>query len=165
MSMWGAGMKGGAAKGATAAALIWAIIGAAAAETPVGLGMEGEEAFLDVLPKVAVPADVQPIPGAVNEEFRNCRSSWPAEYALAQSGPEARALRDIYSFVRARNVIETLDCSCSGKVASWSEVDDLALKLRKEKRVEMLSWQDTAPVSDEARKLVAVAEAMCGGRF
>ena len=163
--MWCAGMKGDVAKAATAAALMWAIIGVASAETPAGHGMAGEEAFLDVLPKVAVPADVQPIPGAVNEEFRNCRSSWPTEYALAQSGPEARALRDIYSFVRARNVIETQDCSCSGKVASWSDVDDLALKLRKEKRVEMLSWQDTAPVSDEARKLVAVAEAMCGGRF
>lgn len=163
--MWGAGMTAGVAKGATAAALTWAIIGMAAAETPVGPGMEGEAAFLDVLPKVAVPAEVQPIPGAVNEEFRNCRSSWPAEYALAQSGPEARALRDIYSFVRARNVIETRDCSCSGKVASWSDVDDIALTLRKEKRVEMLGWRDTASVSDEARKLVAVAEAMCGGRF
>lgn len=165
MSIWIEAMKHGAAKSACAATLAWAITGVVSAETPVGPGMAGEEAFLDVLPKVAVPAEVQPILGAVNEEFRNCRSSWPAEYALAQSGPEARALRDIYSFVRARNVIETRDCSCSGKVASWSDVDDIALKLRKEKRVEMLSWRDTASVSDEARKLVAVAEAMCGGHF
>lgn len=33
--MWGADMKSGVVKGATAAALIWAIIGVAAAETPV----------------------------------------------------------------------------------------------------------------------------------
>ena len=163
--MWGAGMKGDVAKAATAAALMWAIIDVAAAETPVGPGMAGEEAFLDVLPKVTVPADVQPIPGAVNEEFRNCRSSWPAEYALAQSGPEARALRDIYSFLRARNVIETRDCSCSGKVARWEIVEEIAEKLRKENNTETLGWRDTASVSDEARKLVAVAEAMCGGRF
>ena len=89
-------------------ALIAVFSAAAWAETPAPADISEEDAYLDVLPKVEIPDDVQPIPGAVNEEFRNCEASWPAGYALARSGPEARALRDIYGLVRVRNVIETL---------------------------------------------------------
>ena len=84
-----------------ALALIAVFSTAAWAETPAPADLAQINAYLDVLPKVEIPEDVQPIPGAVNEEFRNCEASWPAGYALARSGPEARALRDIYSFVRA----------------------------------------------------------------
>ena len=98
------------------AALILATLltGMATAEIPAPADLAQEEAFLDVLPKVEVPDDVQPIPGAVNEEFRNCEAQWPMGYKDAQSGPEARALRDVYSYVRARNVIATADCGCAG---------------------------------------------------
>lgn len=138
---------------------------AAWAETPVPAAIAQEEAYLDVLPKVEIPDDVQPIPGAVNEEFRNCEASWPAGYALARSGPEARALRDIYSFVRARNVISTRDCGCSGKVANWEGVEEIASALRERHDVERLGWQQTELVSAEAKKLIAIAETMCGGSF
>ena len=145
---------------------LMAIISTAAwAETPVPADFVQEEAYLDVLPKVEVPENVQPIPGAVNEEFRNCKNSWPAGYALARSGPEARALRDIYSFVRARNVISTGDCGCSGKVASWEGVEEIAAALRERHDVERLGWQQTELVSGEAKKLIAIAETMCGGSF
>jgi hypothetical protein len=117
------------------------------------------------LPKIETPDDVQPIPGAVNEEFRNCQAFWPAGYELARSGPEARALRDIYSFVRARNVIETKDCGCAGKVADWDEVDAVAAALREYHNVERLTWLQTEAISTEAKKLIAVAETMCGGSF
>lgn len=70
-------------------ATLWT--GMAPAETPAPADLAQEEAFLDVLPKIDVPDDVQPIPGAVNEEFRNCEAQWPPEYAMSQSGPEARA--------------------------------------------------------------------------
>ena len=86
--------------------LIAVFSAAAWAEAPARADISKEDAYLDVLPKVEIPDDVQPIPGAVNEEFRNCEASWPAGYALARSGPEARALRDIYGLVRVRNVIE-----------------------------------------------------------
>jgi hypothetical protein len=72
----------------------------ATAEAPAPADLAQEEAFLDVLPKIDVPDDVQPIPGAVNEEFRNCEAQWPPEYALSQKGPEARAYRDIYGLCR-----------------------------------------------------------------
>ena len=163
--MWIEAMKRGAAKSACAATLVWAITGVASAETPVGPGMAGEEAFLDVLPKVAVPADVQPIPGAVNEEFRNCRSSWPAEYLISQKGPEARAYRDIYGFVKVRNVINSRDCSCSGKVARWEIVEEIAEKLRKENNTETLGWQQTVEIFSASNELFPIAEAMCAGRF
>ena len=135
------------------------------AETPALADIPEEDAYLDVLPKVEIPDDVQPIPRAVNEEFRNCEASWPAGYASARSGPEARALRDIYSFVRAQNVISTGDCGCSGKVANWEGVEEIAAVLRERHDTERLGWQQTELVSAEAKKLIAIAETMCGGSF
>ena len=145
--------------------LIAVFSAAAWAETPAPADISEEDAYLDVLPKVETPDDAQPIPGAVNEEFRNCEASWPADYALARSGPEARALRDIYSFVRAQNVISTGDCGCSGKVANWAGVDEIAAALRERHDTERLGWQQTELVSAEAKKLIAIAETMCGGSF
>ena len=145
--------------------LIAIISTAAWAETPAPTDLAQEDAYLDVLPKVEIPEDIQPIPEAVNEEFRNCEASWPAGYALARSGPEARALRDIYSFFRARNVISTRDCGCSGKVANWEGVEEIAAALRERHDVERLGWQQTESVSAEAKKLIAIAETMCGGSF
>ena len=143
-----------------------AIISAAAwAETPAPAETAKEDAYLDVLPKVDVPENVEPIPGAVNEEFRNCEASWPAGYALARSGPEARALRDIYGLVRVQNVIGTQDCGCAGKVANWEEVEVVAAAMRDHFSVQRLSWQQTKAVAEEAAKLTVVAETMCGGSF
>ena len=85
--------------------LIAIISTAAWAETPAPTDLAQEDAYLDVLPKVEKPEDIQPIPEAVNEEFRNCRANWPAEYELSQKGPEARAYRDIYGFIKVRNVV------------------------------------------------------------
>jgi hypothetical protein len=145
--------------------LIAIISTAASAETPTPADIAQEEVYLDILPKVEIPDDIQPIPGAVNEEFRNCEASWPAGYALARSGPEARALRDIYGLVRVRNVIETQDCGCSGKVANWEEVEAVAAALRDYHDVQRLSWQQTKAIAEEAATLTAVAETMCGGSF
>lgn len=139
--------------------------GIAVAETPAPVDAAQEEEFLDVLPKFEVPEDVQPILGAVNEEFRNCEALWPIGYEQARSGPEARALRDIYGLVRTRNVISTRDCTCSGKVAKWSDVELIADAVRKSRAVDRLSWQDTKGVAEEAKRLTAIAETMCGGPF
>mgnify|MGYP003518879611 FL=1 len=145
--------------------LIAVFSAAAWAETPVPADNALEDAYLDVLPKVEIPDDVQPIPGAVNEEFRNCEASWPAGYALARSGPEARALRDIYGLVRVRNVIETQECGCAGKAGNWEEVEAVAAALRDHHDVQRLSWQQTKAIAEEAATLTAVAETMCGGSF
>ena len=145
--------------------LVTLLAGMASAETPAPADMAQEEAFLDVLPKVEVPDNIQPIPGAMNEEFRNCEAQWPSGYELARSGPEARALRDIYGLVRTRNVILSKDCSCNGKVANWEDVDRVAKALRKQNGVERLGWQHTKEVAAEADRLTAIAETMCGGSF
>jgi hypothetical protein len=117
------------------------------------------------LPKVEIPDDVQPIPGAVNEEFRNCRANWPAEYELSQKGSEARAYRDIYGYAQARHVVAKQDCTCIGKVASWTDVEILAATLRIEFKVQNLSRQHTKLLASQAASLTAVAETMCGGSF
>jgi hypothetical protein len=141
------------------------LLGVALAEGPAPTDAGKEDAFVSVLPKVEVPENVRPIPGAVNEEFRNCRASWPTEYALSQKGPEARAYRDIYGFIKVRSVIESQDCSCAGKVANWTDVEELASDLRKAKTVEKLTWQQTLDVFETSNDLFPVAETMCGGSF
>lgn len=135
------------------------------AETPAPTDLAQEDAYLDVLPKVEIPDDVQPIPGAVNEEFRNCRANWPAEYEQSQKGTEARAYRDIYGLIKVRNVVQTQDCSCAGKVASWDDVESLAASLRRAKSVERLTWQQTLEVFEASNALFPIAETMCGGSF
>jgi hypothetical protein len=145
--------------------LIAIISTAAWAETPAPADISLEDAYLDVLPKVEIPEDVQPIPGAVNEEFRNCPALWPAEYELSQKGPEARAYRDIYGFIKVRNVVQTQDCSCAGKVANWDDVEALATDLRSAKSVERLTWQQTREVFEASNALFPIAETMCGGSF
>ena len=60
--------------------LIAIISTAAWAETLAAADIGREDTYLDVLPKVDVPENVEPIPGAVNEEFRNCEAFWPAGY-------------------------------------------------------------------------------------
>jgi hypothetical protein len=146
-------------------ALIAIISTAVWAETPAPADLAQEEAYLDVLPKVELPDEVQPIPGAVNEEFRSCRANWPGEYELSQKGPEARAYRDIYGFIKVRNVVQTQDCSCAGKVASWDDVEALAAGLRRAMSVERLTWQQTLEVFEASNALFPVAETMCGGSF
>ena len=143
-----------------------AIISTAAwAETPAPADITREDTYLDVLPKVEIPEDIQPIPGAVNEEFRDCRALWPAEYELSQKGPEARAYRDIYGFIKVRHVVQTQDCSCAGKVANWNDVEALAADLRSAKSVERLTWQQTREVFEASNALFPIAETMCGGSF
>jgi hypothetical protein len=145
--------------------LIAVFSAAAWAETQAPTDLAQEDAYLDVLPKVEVLDDVQPIPGAANEEFRNCRALWPAEYELSQKGTEARAYRDIYGFIKVRNVVQTQDCSCAGKVASWEDVEALAASLRRAKSVERLTWQQTLEVFEASNALFPIAETMCGGSF
>lgn len=155
----------------TKLAVLWAMLALsslpeiALAETPAPADAAQEEAFLDVLPKLEIPDDVQPIPGAVNEEFRNCEAQWPAEYALSQSGQEARTYRDIYGYVKVRNVIATKDCTCAGKVATWSDVELIATSLREDSGKDRLGWQDTKAVFDASNEMFPIAEAMCGGSF
>jgi hypothetical protein len=145
--------------------LVALLPGIALAETPAPADDTQEEVFLDVLPTIEIPDDVQPIPGAVNEEFRNCDAQWPAGYEQARSGPEARALRDIYGLVRTRNVITSKDCGCAGKVANWEDVERVASALREQHEVDRLSWLHTKEIAEEADRLTVVAETMCGGDF
>lgn len=142
-----------------------ALVGPSMAQTPAPVNPVQEETFLDVLPKVEIPDDVQPIPGVVNEEFRKCRAFWPKGYDQAQSGPEARALRDIYGFVQARSVIMSQNCTCAGKVGSWDDVESVATAIRKGQNVQRLSWQQTKAIAEEANRLTEIAEMMCGGSF
>lgn len=137
----------------------------ARAQVPATNDATGEDAFLDTVPPLDLPEVLEPIPGVVNEEFRTCENIWPAEYKKSQLGNEARAYRDIYGFVKARNVIETRDCTCRGKVADWSQVEAIASGLKRQVGSDRLRWQDTAALFKESNDLFAVVETLCGGDF
>jgi hypothetical protein len=137
----------------------------ASAQVPATNDATAEDAFLEILPRLDLPEVLEPIPGVVNEAFRSCRAFWPAGYTDAQTGPEARPLRDIYGLVRVRNVLVTKDCTCPGKVANWSDVEAIASALRKAKNSSQLGWRDTVRISDEADRLTVFAETLCGGDF
>ena len=51
----------------SALGLITAFASTVWAETPAPTAIAQEDAYLDVLPKIEIPDDVQPIKGAVNE--------------------------------------------------------------------------------------------------
>lgn len=141
------------------------LAGTALAETPATPDMAAEDAYLDILPAIDIPDDVQPIPGAMNKEWRNCQSAWPEKYLKSQEGTEARAFRDIYGFVQARSVIEFQDCGCATKAGDWENVETVAAKLREEHGTPTLGWMHTRQISEEADRLIAIAETMCGGAF
>jgi hypothetical protein len=50
-------------------------------------------------------------------------------------------------------------------VANWEGVEEIAAALRERHDTERLGWQQTESVSAEAKKLIAIAETMCGGSF
>jgi hypothetical protein len=89
----------------------------------------------------------------------------PRHREITPAWSEARALRDIYSVVRALNVNSTGDCGGFGRVTNLEGVEEIAAALRERHDVERLGWQQTEVVSGEVKKLIAIAETMCGGSF
>lgn len=72
-----------------------------------------------------------------------------------------RAYRDIYGYVKVRNVIATSDCAELQLVRRGPHCSNYPQRNRKER----LSWQDTKVVFDTSNELFPIAETMCGGSF
>lgn len=118
---------------------------------------QAENDFLRVSPEVAAPADVEPIPGAVNVRWKHCEI--PADIkSFMRAG---RSQRDVYGYVRAQNVIETLDCGCTGKVVTMAQV--LPLWQEFEDKFGAPQPQHTDALYEESERLAEKVRVMCGG--
>jgi hypothetical protein len=125
-----------------------------------------EQAFLRVRPLPEGFEKVQPIPGAQNVRFVECEAAWPQEYKENRSkigSAEFRANSDIYAYLNAQQSFEMRDCSCTGKVAPWANVDVIYAALLAEHGE--LSSQDTAEFSEAADRLEGAVATLCGGKF
>lgn len=121
-----------------------------------------ENDFLKITPDAPVPEGVELIEGAENVQFKHCDAQWLPEWKEHRND---RSWRDIYGYVRIKNVIETKDCSCTGKVASWAPAATIYAELQAKYGVSVLDIQHTRDLSEEANQLLPTAEAMCGGKF
>lgn len=123
--------------------------------------------FLHVAPLPEGTETAEPIPDAVNVRFQDCEAVWPEGYRdwLAESvAAEGHARkRDIYSWLRARQAFEAKDCGCTGKVASWDEVEHVYAALRDTHGRVLI--RHTAEYAAQADILTAAVERMCGGPF
>ncbi|MFG6082664.1 hypothetical protein ACEUZ9_003315 [Paracoccus litorisediminis] len=85
--------------------------------------------------------------------------------AFKAASPDAYARRMFYVYAQTRRVLDTGDCTCSGKIAPFAAVETIEAELQKSEGVD---WNRHAAGRDyisRARKLRADVEAMCGGAF
>lgn len=137
------------------------------ATTSADAGVPADEnTFLRVRPLPEGIDDVQPIPGAANTRFIDCKASWPEGYTANRAkigSAEYRAKSDIYAYLRALRSFENRDCGCSGKVAPWDGVETIYAALRKAPG--KIASEDTAEYSEAADLLEAAVEKLCAGKF
>jgi hypothetical protein len=141
-------------------------------EAGLGLAMNGanldadavarENDFLQIVPDTPVPEGVEPIEGAENVEFKHCDTQWLPEW---KEHRRDREWNDIYGYVKRKNVIDTKDCSCTGKVASWQPVEAIYAELQAKYGVSVVKMIHTDEYFQKAEAMTPVAEAMCGGKF
>lgn len=118
------------------------------------------------------PSDVDlaaqvPFAGAEDVPVAECAAYWPKvaeeELSLASATPERRLKDEIYAQLGLRQVLETKDCSCTGKVAPFEPVAPiLAEVVRGEGRLSGTLFNDYAT---ERRRLTRAVERLCGGSF
>lgn len=119
---------------------------------------ESDDGFLRIMPDDTAE-HVEPFTGTKNEEFRTCEIPKDLYKWLYKVGN--RPQRDVYDYLRSKNVLETHDCGCSGKVLPLSKVMPFWNKLV-EKYGRVTSDQ-TEVFFDESERLDKIVRASCGG--
>jgi len=124
----------------------------------------GDQDFLRLSPQ----SDSQDHPKALTENvpYSTCEKAEGFETEVFQASTvEAAARRMIYSYVRQQHVLDTRDCSCSGKAAPVGLVEEA---VQNNEVTEGKGWNRIAIGNDyaaKARQLRDQVEAMCGGAF
>lgn len=119
---------------------------------------ESEDGFLRIIPDDTAE-NVEPFTGTKNVEYKTCDIPKDLYKWLYKVGN--RAQRDVYGYLRAKNVLKTHDCGCSGKVLPLSEVMPFWNKLVE--KYGRVSEVETEPLYDESQRLNKIVRASCGG--
>ncbi|MTH79437.1 hypothetical protein [Paracoccus aestuariivivens] len=124
----------------------------------------GDQDFLRLSPQ----SGTQDAPMALTENvpYSSCEKAEGFETeAFQASTVEAAARRMIYAYVRQQHVLDTRDCTCSGKAAPVGLVEEAIQNIEATKGKD---WNRIAIGNDfaaNARQLRDQVEAMCGGTF
>lgn len=126
-----------------------------------------EEAYLRTyLGEQIDVSDIEPIPGVVNEPYRNCPKTPEMREVNKRAGaPGHRAYRDISLYLSRINVITKRECDCATKVIPDVAVRYVENELQEAHGVDTLTPHHTRHIFEESQRLGQVAKALCGGDF
>lgn len=129
---------------------------------------EDEYLGISLAPKPEPAADADaPKSTTENVPYRSCKKDpyVANRKVFMASGEDAMVKRALYTFVSYRQTLESQDCTCTGKVAPFSLVDDLISEFEK---TDGPDW-DREAVNDDyksrTRRLQSEVETFCGGDF
>lgn len=125
-----------------------------------------EEDFLSLdLGDKTDTSDVVPLKNAQNQRAVTCPKIPEVADREYLRGVSASATRRwIYSYVRAKNVVDTKDCSCTGKMPPFAPVYAIQKELEAQYGED---WADSGQQKyiELSEEYLDKAEAMCGGEF
>lgn len=128
---------------------------------------ENEEIFLSVMRHYALTLDeVTPLTDSGSVPVANC-AAFQSEGMKAniskRGSDEYRNKADIYSVLAPLHALHSQDCTCSGKTSPWEPVELIYSELQAS--FGPLVAADTGAFYEEADRLRAMVEKMCGGAY
>lgn len=127
--------------------------------------VQAEDDYLRMSPPAGETGDV---PEALTENvlYETCTKVPEVKSADYQAKSEdGYASRMIYSYVLMRHTLDSRDCTCTGKVAPFAEVQKIKDQIAAEHGEDWNRYQFGDDYFDQSRKLRDEVEAMCGGKF
>lgn len=131
--------------------------------------IEAEDDFLQISPDGDDAESSSQAAGTVKTEnvpYSSCQKApeLDGEEFNARSA-DGYATRMIYAYVQMKQVVDTQDCTCAGKVAPFSEVVRIKAELVEEHGEDWHRRKMGQFYNDESNALKKQAEAICGGEF
>jgi len=131
-----------------------------------GEGFSGLEATLEQAASDLGMGDTPPAPpvSATNTPYRDCPKVPEVQSgAVQQKTQEGYVRRFIYSYVIMNHVLETGDCTCSGKSAPYAPAQKIEDELRKDHGSGWATSDAAQAYFSQSRALRPKVEALCGG--
>ena len=105
-----------------------------------------------------------PIASAANTPYRDCPKVAEVQSdTVQQKTQEGYVRRFIYSYVMMNHVLETGDCTCSGKSAPYAPAQKIEDDLRQKHGTAWATSDEAQTYFSQSRALRAQVEALCGG--
>lgn len=126
--------------------------------------VEGE--YLGMRSPSTETSGAEPLKRGENVPYRTCR--WVPEVqsdAFYEKTAEGAATRSIYSYVQKKRVLESRDCTCTGKVAPFDEARQIKADLVHREGADWDRRRWGRHFQDESYKLRSQVVTLCGGEF